>query len=201
MESGCLIEWKTTSSRYSEEPDGLLALDPQLVCYSWMTGISQVAQVVFVRKRLVEVQYLRTTITDEQRREFGQLAEDTIGRIESAHFLPHSGVRFPQNPCSNCPYVGLCLGKPADDRNTVSCDAPEQKTLVGLTSLRTRNPPVLPKLNRRRALFVLTKIDEILAWEKQKEAERDTRFVELGRYLVRSSGRTVLAGGKREVLR
>ena len=40
-----------------------------------------------------------------------------------------------------------------------------------------------PKLNRKRALFVLTKIDEILAWEKQKEAERDTRFVELGRYL------------------
>ena len=40
-----------------------------------------------------------------------------------------------------------------------------------------------PKLNRKRALFVLTRIDEILAWEKQKEAERDTRFVELGRYL------------------
>jgi hypothetical protein len=42
---------------------------------------------------------------------------------------------------------------------------------------------MLPKLNRRRAMFVLTKIDEILAWERQKEAERDTRFVELGRYL------------------
>jgi hypothetical protein len=40
-----------------------------------------------------------------------------------------------------------------------------------------------PKLNRKRALFVLTKIDEILAWEQRKEAERDTRFVELGRYL------------------
>src|SRR6202795_1643470 len=40
-----------------------------------------------------------------------------------------------------------------------------------------------PKLNRKRALFVLTKIDEILAWEQQKEAERDTRFVDLGRYL------------------
>jgi len=36
---------------------------------------------------------------------------------------------------------------------------------------------------RKRALFVLTKIDEILAWEKRKEAERDTRFVELGSYL------------------
>jgi hypothetical protein len=44
----CLLEWKTTSARYPEEPDGLLALDPQLVCYSWMTGISEVAQVVFV---------------------------------------------------------------------------------------------------------------------------------------------------------
>ena len=42
---------------------------------------------------------------------------------------------------------------------------------------------MLPKLNRRRALFVLTKIDEILGWEQRSEAERDTRFVELGRYL------------------
>src|SRR5881396_2228951 len=107
-----LIEWKTTASRYSEAPDGLLALDPQLVCYSWMTGISDVAMVVFVRKRLVEVQYLRTTITEEQRQEFGELVRDTIQRIESAQFLPHSGIRFPQNPCSSCPYIGLCLGRP-----------------------------------------------------------------------------------------
>jgi hypothetical protein len=42
---------------------------------------------------------------------------------------------------------------------------------------------VPPKLNRRRALFVLAKIDEILAWEQRMERERDTRFVELGRYL------------------
>ena len=110
--TACLLEWKTTSSRYPEEPQGLLALDPQLVCYSWITGISEVAQVVFVRKRLVEVQYLRTTITDEQRREFGQLVSATIQQIESANFLPHSGIRFPQNPCSSCPYIGMCLGKP-----------------------------------------------------------------------------------------
>ncbi len=55
--------------------------------------------------------------------------------------------------------------------------------MVGLTNLRTKNPPTLPNLNRRRALFVLTKIDEILAWERRTETERDTRFVELGRYL------------------
>jgi hypothetical protein len=109
--TGYLLEWKTTSSRYPEEPSGLLALDPQLVCYSWITGISDVAQVVFVRKRLVEVQYLRTTITEEQRREFGQLVRDTIERIEQAQFPAHSGIRFPQNPCTTCPYVGMCLGR------------------------------------------------------------------------------------------
>ena len=42
---------------------------------------------------------------------------------------------------------------------------------------------MLPKLNKKRALFVLTKIDEILGWERNSETERDTRFVELGRYL------------------
>jgi hypothetical protein len=40
-----------------------------------------------------------------------------------------------------------------------------------------------PKLNRRRALIVLGKIDEILAWEARHENERDTKFVELGKYL------------------
>jgi len=55
--------------------------------------------------------------------------------------------------------------------------------LVCLTNLITKTPPMLPKLNQKRAVFVLTKIDEILAWERRSEAERDTRFVELGRYL------------------
>jgi hypothetical protein len=107
----CLLEWKTTSSRYPDEPDGLLALDPQLVCYSWVTGIVDVAQVVFVGKRLVEIQYFRTIISQEQREEFGRLVQDTVQRIESADFLPHSGIRFPQNPCTSCPYIGLCLGR------------------------------------------------------------------------------------------
>ena len=108
----CVLEWKTTSARYAEEPAGVSALDPQLVCYSWMSGMDEVAQIVFVRKRLVEVQYLRATITDEQRQEFESLVTDTVRRIESGLFLPHSGIRFPQNPCTTCPFLGLCLHKP-----------------------------------------------------------------------------------------
>ena len=56
--------------------------------------------------------------------------------------------------------------------------------MIGLTSLRINGQQLMPpKLNRKRALFVLIKIEEILAWEKRIERERDTKFVELGRYL------------------
>ena len=106
----CVIEWKTTGSRYVDQPDGLLTLDPQLVCYSWISGISHVAMVVFVRKRLPEIQYLRAAISAVQRREFGALVEAAVQHIEAAHFFPHSGIRFPQNGCLSCPYLGLCLG-------------------------------------------------------------------------------------------
>jgi hypothetical protein len=56
--------------------------------------------------------------------------------------------------------------------------------LIGLTSLWINGrPAVSPELDRRRAVFVLGRIDEILSWEKTKEQERDARFVELGEYL------------------
>ena len=56
--------------------------------------------------------------------------------------------------------------------------------MIGLTSLWIRGQPaVSPELDRRRALFVLDKIDEILSWEKAKEQEKDARFVELGECL------------------
>ena len=40
-----------------------------------------------------------------------------------------------------------------------------------------------PELNLKRAVFVLGKIDEILAWDRGRVHERDLRFVDLGRYL------------------
>jgi len=56
--------------------------------------------------------------------------------------------------------------------------------LIGLTSLTINGRHLVPpNLNRRRAAVVLSKIDEILAWEKSSDRERDTHFVELGRYL------------------
>jgi hypothetical protein len=106
-----VIDWKTTGARYPEEPLGLLALDPQLVCYSWITREPNVGFVVFVRKRLVEVQYLRATISQAQRDSFSTMVASAIQQIEAAHFPARGGIRFPQNGCLSCAHLGLCLGK------------------------------------------------------------------------------------------
>ncbi len=105
----CLLEWKTTSSRYPDRPEGLVSLDPQLLCYSWVSGMADVALVVFVRKRVPRIQYLGAQISEGQRQEFGQLVESAVSQIEAGQFLPHSGIRFPQNGYLSCPYLGLCL--------------------------------------------------------------------------------------------
>jgi hypothetical protein len=105
-----IIDWKTTTARYAEQPQGLLALDPQLICYSWMTDIADVALVVFVRKNAPDIQYLKASISEEQRREFGRLVDTTVGQIKAGHFHPHSGIRFPQNGCVSCSHLGICLG-------------------------------------------------------------------------------------------
>jgi len=114
----CLMDWKTTSSRYPESPAGMLSLDPQLICYSWVTGISDVALIVFVRKHQPEIQYLKTSISEEQRIEFARLLETTIGQIEAAQFPSHSGIRFPQNGCVSCAHLGLCL----DDQKLIDAN-------------------------------------------------------------------------------
>lgn len=115
-----VLDWRTTTSRYPESLAGLVSLDPQLTCYSWISGISQVALVVFVRKAHLEIQYLTATIREEQRREFARLVETTVGQIAAAQFPAHSGIRFPQNGCLRCPHLGLCLdNQPLVDANLV----------------------------------------------------------------------------------
>ena len=78
----------------NEVPEGLFLVRVAQAQYRWHPN---------------KPQYLRTTITDEQRREFSHLIEDTVRRIESAEFLQWHC--FPQNPCTTCPFVGLCLDK------------------------------------------------------------------------------------------
>ena len=56
-----------------------------------------------------------------------------------------------------------------------------------------------PKFNRRRAVFVLGKIDEILVWEQRKDGARH-QVRRTGALSLRGAGGTVLAAGKFEML-
>ena len=75
-------------------------------------GIRDVALVVFVRKGIPEIQYLKASITGEQRREYGGEVEATVAQIQSGQFLSHSGIRFPQNGRVSSSHLGLRLDPP-----------------------------------------------------------------------------------------
>lgn len=78
--------------------DAIRKLDGTLCMFEWMiTGASEVAQVVFVRKRMVEVQYLPTSISEAQRQKFPVLLEDTIQQIDSGQIsTPFWSSAFPR---------------------------------------------------------------------------------------------------------
>jgi len=105
----CLIEWKTSSQSYPEGQPRLLELDPQLVCYSWTAQRQNVCLINFVRKKEPQIQYLHARIRKRQWRTFAQTVDLLVSEMEAGHFYPRSGIRYPNNQCLNCAYVGLCL--------------------------------------------------------------------------------------------
>jgi hypothetical protein len=107
----CIIDWKTSGASYPNSPTGLVALDQQLVAYSWATRIPEVALVVFVRKKKPEIQYLRATVSEAQRLDYGRTVDAAVAAIRQARFEPRPGIRFPNNNCLSCSYIGLCLGR------------------------------------------------------------------------------------------
>ena len=57
-----------------------------------------------------------------------------------------------------------------------------------------------PDLDRRRAVFVLGTIDDILTWEKTKEQERDNTIRRAGRVFVRGAIEAVLEVGEAQLV-
>ena len=106
-----VIDWKTAAMRMSAETESLACLDPQLFAYAWLTGIRNVAFVVFVRKKQPEIQYITATVSERQIADWEEAVSNNVGCIEAGVFPPHLGIRFPNNACTGCPHLGLCLGK------------------------------------------------------------------------------------------
>jgi len=56
-----------------------------------------------------------------------------------------------------------------------------------------------PELNLKRAVFVLDKIDELLALDKERIHKRDSPLVDLGRYPCEVRAGQYLASGENEI--
>ena len=123
----CLIEWKTSTQAYPEHLGRVLELDPQLVCYSWAAQKQEVCLVNFVRKKQPEVQYLHARIRKRQWKALEQTIGLLASEMEGGYFYPRSGIRYPNNQCLNCAYLGLCLRK---------------RTLVGEKLVKLEEQPV-----------------------------------------------------------
>jgi hypothetical protein len=77
----CVIEWKTSSLSYPESTPRILELDPQLICYSWMTQRQDVCLVNFVRKKQPEIQYLHARIRKRQWKAFERILGTLVSDI------------------------------------------------------------------------------------------------------------------------
>ncbi len=55
---------------------------------------------------------------------------------------------------------------------------------------------ILPKVNKKRALFVVAQIKETLSWGAETEGECDNRLVETRKVVVGDAGGAVLDAGK-----
>jgi hypothetical protein len=122
--------------------------DPRLVCYSWIAGISDVPRSLSSANDSSES---RTSITDEQRDEFGQLVDDTCpsDRISSVSAAPQGPL-----PSESLLPVAHPLVSAWDNRNrsTLIWYTVRETTVVCLKGLRTSNPPWCR--SQKRARFV-----------------------------------------------
>ena len=176
-----------------------LSLDPQLVCYSWITGIADVAQVVFVRKSLVEVQYLRTTITADSAQSSATWWRARFGDRLSG-LSAHSGTRFPQNPVGAV-RMGSLSRKATEIARHCCRTPPRSRTLGWLDELNFEAPRPWLRSSSRRTRIVVAKIDEILGLgATERKTELDTSSSNCVA-ICAGFGGTVLEAGESEVVR
>ena len=168
------------SSRYPEEPQGLLSSTP-----NWSATPGSPASLKSPRLSSFASGWSRSSTSGPPSPKNSARSSAGWSKTPSGGSNQRSSCRTAVSGSPRIPVPVAHMSAFAWEQELVDATLVRRPgdNLGWLDELITRNPPMLPKLNTKRALFVLTKIDEILAWERRSEAERDTRFVELGRYL------------------
>jgi len=143
-----------------------------LICYSWDHQDFDVAFVVVVRST-TEIQYNEgVDLGGQRKKNLVVLSKQQLPKSKAGQFVPHSGIRFPQNVASAVA-TWDCASTTSNSSIQISSAKQEQVTLIGLTSLWTNGREAVSPEITNGGPSVLGKIDEILSWEKTKEQERE----------------------------
>jgi hypothetical protein len=143
----CILEWKTTSARYPEEPIGISALDPQLVCYSWMTGIEELPKLFLSVSGWSKFNTSERGFPRSNRRSSQAWSKIPSSGSNLGCFFRTVAFGFLKIPVQHAPSSGSASISRAWLKPALYAN--RELILVCLTSLFTKYPPMLPKLNRK----------------------------------------------------
>jgi hypothetical protein len=107
-----LIDIKTAGQSYPEKPEtvGYAGLDPQLLTGALVSGIRRVAFLVLVKTREPKIQFHMGEITDANLQEVDEWLIEQYDRLVERRLPMRTGFRFPDNHCTQCAYLQMCLG-------------------------------------------------------------------------------------------
>jgi hypothetical protein len=105
----CVLEWKTASARYPEQPAASSHSIPARLLF--MDDGDQRSRPDCFRPQTAGRGSVFAQLLPRNSQEFAALVYDTVRWIESGLFF-FTRDPLPQNPCTTCPFIGLCLDKP-----------------------------------------------------------------------------------------
>ena len=110
-----LVDVKTSAQSYPE----FVQLDPQLRTGSLLSGIRNVAFLVFVKTRTPKIQYLPGYVTPELVEGVDSWLKEMYAKYRRKEFVMRAGIRFPNNQCTMCKMLPVCLGDKEEVERTL----------------------------------------------------------------------------------
>ena len=107
-----LFDIKTSGQSYPDKPEteGYAGLDPQLLTGALVSGIRKVAFLVLVKTREPKIQLHMANVTDRNLEKIDEWLMEQYDRLIERRLPMRTVFRFPDNHCTQCDYLQVCLG-------------------------------------------------------------------------------------------
>jgi hypothetical protein len=110
-----LLDVKTAGSTYEKDEDaaGYVALDPQLLVGSLVSGIRRVGFIALIKTASPRVEYVEGYVSDRALESIDAWLKEQYDKLVEGRLYMKTGVRWPTDHCLMCDYLCKCLGNEA----------------------------------------------------------------------------------------